>query len=294
MAAAGIRPGSEGADLTAQEWSEEIMTAPNEEGVIVKDVKVATATRSKGAMGEVLNISIIPIVTARELTTSQQGQGSDITYETASVSDIQVTPLFTYGIVELPDHLTNKLSDSREAATKAAYRKQLLAMLDTKKDVEVGELATGFLSQLGGPGNFDKAGLLSALGTLTTNAKEFVKLRKGGRPAAHLKYHPTQLQYLNAISEISNAYARGDGAGTSEVVMDAWNMTLEETGNIYVSAGVAYNLLFTPEAIVIGYNQKPIIKPEQEFEFVVRMPASQEFGVAELFDEACVVFRSPV
>jgi hypothetical protein len=292
MAAAGIRPANEGANLTAQEWSEEIMTSPNEEGVIVKDVKVAVAR--KGGLGEQLHISIIPVVTVRELATSADGQGSGLTYETATIQEITVTPAFTYGVVELPDHLTNKLSDSREAATKAAYRKQLLAMLNTKQDVEVGELGTGFLSQLGGPGNFDKAGLLSALGTLTTNAKEFVKLRKGGRPAAHLKYHPTQLQYINAISEISNAYARGDGAGTSEVVLDAWNMTLEETGNIYVSAGVAYNLLFTPEAIVIGYNQKPVIKPEQEFEFVVRMPASQEFGVAELFDEACVVWRSPV
>jgi hypothetical protein len=101
------------------------------------------------------------------------------------------------------------------------------------------------------------------------------------------------MQYVDAIQGITHAYARGDGASPTVkgVVHDAWGLTLTESGNILVSGGVAYNMLFTEEAGVAGYNLDVTVKKEQEFEAVTRLIVEGEAGFDEVFDEAGVGIR---
>lgn len=293
MAISGIIPGSVGAEALTEEWTSEIMLKPNEEAVIASDVMRPKGVRR--GVGNKLHITILPIIAAQELAAGDQGQGSGITAHTGTILEVEASPVFSYGVVELPDHFVSKLKGGgRDSAVEAGYRKQLLASMATKQDVEIGELVASLLNQLGGPGNFDQAGLLALIGTVVTNAKEFINMNEGGTPNLHVKYHPSQFQYINSIAGISHAYARGDGKGTRGVVQDAWKSTFAETGNIYTAAGVAYNVAMTKECFVIAFNEEPMIKPTQDFELTRRIIAKQEFAVAEQFDEAGACWRSPV
>lgn len=288
MAAAGIRPGNEGANALRQEWDADIKTKPNEESVVTKRFGKPMGVDK---IGEQLHIRILPTVAANRLETTAQGQGAGITYHTGNILEVTCDPFFSYGIVELPDHFLSKLNSPDQAAIKAGYRKQLMASLNEDIDREGGELAAGASVTKGAPSDFDKSLLLDALGTLRQNAKEFVK---DGTPM-YLCYHPSQIRHVNAIGEITNAYATGKSRGNIDgVVIDAWGAELAESGNVWQDAGVTYNLLHAKEAFVKAFNVEPTMKDPQEFEFVTRMPAYSEAGVVEVFDEAVVAILSPV
>ena len=242
-------------------------------------------------INNLLHIRILPTVAANRLAATDQGQGS-LTYETGTILEVQVSPVFSYTIVELPDHLMSKLSDPDQAAIKAGYRKQLLAGINTDIDATAGALASALSVQKGAPSDFDKSLLLDAQGTLAENAKEFIKLAQG--TPMYLCYHPSQIKNVNNISEITAAYARGDSSNPNVkgVVIDAWGMALAESGNVYEDTGVYYNLLHAKEAFVLGYNVMPRLKDPQPYEFVTRFPAFCEFGTDTVFDEAALAIKS--
>jgi hypothetical protein len=207
---------------------------------------------------------------------------------------VQVTPLATYIILDLPRNLISRLSNERESALRATYRKQMSEKFGEKTDIEIGELSTGISNALGAPSPIDSTLLLAGQSLLSTNAKNKVGLDKDGMPKPVLAYHPSQIQFVNQSVPMAHAYARGDNKGTKGIVIDAYNCRLKETGNIYCAAGVCYNMLFTKEAFVIGYNEKPNFLPPQMDGLVERLPAYQDVGVAELFDECAVILRSAV
>lgn len=289
MAAAGITPGTEGALALRDEWTAEFKLKPNEEMVIAKNFMSAEGVSK---INNLLHIRILPTIAANRLATTAQGEGSGLTYHTGTILEVQVSPVFSYTIVELPDHLMSKLSDPDQAAIKAGYRKQLLAGINTDIDATAGALAASASVQKGAPSDFDKSLLLDAQGTLAENAMEFIKLAQG--TPMYLCYHPSQIKNVNAISEITAAYARGDGQNPNVkgVVIDAWGMELNESGNVYQDSGITYNVLHAKEAYVLAYNVMPRLKDPQVFEFVTRFPAFSEFGVQEVFDEATVAIKS--
>lgn len=287
----GIRPGTEGILALTDEWTAEFKLKPNEEMVIANNFDSPVGASK---IGNQMHIRILPVISANTLATTDQGTGLAAgNYHTGTILEITVDPTFAYGIVEIPDHMVSKLSDSDSGAMKAGYRKQLLASLNTYIDEIAGELASGASAQKGAPSNFDKSLLLDAQGTLATNAKEFIKLAQG--TPMFLCYHPSQVKHVNAISEITAAYARGDSANPNVkgVVIDAWGMSMAESGNIEQDQGVTYNMLHAKQGYVLAYNVKPKLKEPQDYEFAVRLPAFCEFGVAEVFDEACVAIKSP-
>ena len=63
---------------------------------------------------------------------------------------------------------------------------------------------------------------------------------------------------------------------------------IEQSGNIYVAAGIAHNLAYIEPAFVVGYNEEPTVLDPQPYELVTRIIATEEFGMSEAFDEyAC-------
>lgn len=290
MAAAGIRPGNEGAAALTSEWDAEIRLKPTEEMVVVSDFSSPVGVDDKNIQN-LLTIRILPTITAQTLASTDQGQGSGLTYHTGTILSVTASPVFTYGAVELPAHLLSKMTGPDGSALKAGYRKQLMAALGEKIDNTGAQLATGVSTQKGAPSNFDKPLLLDAKGTLQTNAKNHVK---AGKTQIHLKYHPSQIKYLESISEIMNADARGggDSPNVAGVVVKAWGLTLAESGNVYSTGGVVYNFMFASQGFVLGYNLEPGMLDPQTFELVTRFIARAEFGVVEVFDEDGVAIKS--
>lgn len=285
-----IRPTSgSGLNALTEEWTAEIMTKPNEEGVLVSKFSRPHDTKK---IGNQLHMTIVPTIPATELSAS--ADPLLVTPDHQELIEVTLSSTFSYNYVEISDTQFAKMMADRAGKLKAAYRKQLLAGLNTKQDTEGGELASSLSTQLGG-GNFDQTLLVQAKGTLVINAKEFVRFNDGV-PSIHLVYHPTQMQYIDIIAGITQAYARGDkqNPAVKGVVHDAWGMSFAETGNVLVSGGFAYNLIFTPECFAIAYNEQPQLKAPQEYLYAVRILAKQEFGVAEVFDEAGVCVRTPV
>ena len=63
---------------------------------------------------------------------------------------------------------------------------------------------------------------------------------------------------------------------------------INESGNVYQSGGVTHNLAYLSDAFVIGHNEETTILEPQNFELVVRIIGTEEFGMSEQFDEYAV------
>lgn len=265
------------------------MSRPYEESVIAEKLMRPVSVEK---IGNVMYTRVLPRITANS---AYAGTGLDVSAlgHTGTVEEIPCTPLFSYAFVELTDHLMSKLGKGDSGQVKAMYRKGLMKAVNVVFDADAGTLGSGFSNQLGLPSNFDQSLLLAAKGLLVTNAKEFVDFNSG-TPNINLCYHPSQMQYVDAIPGITQAYARGDKQNPTVkgVVHDAWGLSLAETGNIYTAAGVAYNMLFTRQAGVAGYNLEAKLKGEQEDYLVTRIICEGEAGFDELFDECGVCIRS--
>jgi hypothetical protein len=239
-------------------------------------------------IGDTAYVRIIPKITASRLATTDQG--SSPTYHTGTVLRATVTPYFSYGAVELPDHLLSKLGAPESAALEAGYRKQLLAALDEDVDSLCGDLGPS-ISTVKGPANGDKSLILDMQTSLATNSKNHVVV---GQTEVHLKYHPSQIKYIGNIAEFANANTRGDSANPNVkgVILKAWGMTFTETGSIDFSGGFYWNMMFAPLYAILAWNLKPRVKVPQDFELTKRLFGECESGPAEVFDEDAVVWKS--
>ena len=288
----GYMPGtSQPGNLALKDmWDAEIKSHPYEESVIC-----ALLDRPNGVekAGNQLWVRILPRFTAQTLTGTQEG--TTLNYFAGAVERVAIVPVFSYSAAQVPDHLTSKLTSADSGNLLAGFRRGMMKAVQAAFDVDAGTLGTGFSNALGLPSNLDQSMLLAGKGLLVTNAKEFVNFNSGS-PNINLVYHPSQMQYVDAIVGIMHAYARGDKSNptVSGVVHDAWGLHLVETGNIYTAAGVAYNMLFTKEAGVAAYNLEVKMKDPQQFEAVTRYICEGEAGFDEQFDEAGVTFRTPV
>jgi hypothetical protein len=291
MAAAGITPGTEGANLLAEKWAADIYRRPNEKRAITK-----YATEPVGAqkVGEILHCRILPVVVSQTLASTAQGQGSGLTYHTETVEEVTATPTFHYGATELPRHLTNKMSDADQAATIAGYRQQMMGGLWVGIETLHAQEATGISTQLG-PANITEALFLQGKGLLRTAAKEYADMEQGD-PMMYFCYDVSQIQYVEAIQAIMHADIRGDKTNPTVqgLVQKGWGFEYHASGNIYKAAGIAYNMLFTKLAFLLGFNEQPNLLPAQIFELAVRYFAVAEAASQELLDECCVVFRTAV
>lgn len=279
---AAIRVGSEAVSLMASQWDKEIKLKASEEAVIYPDFDKGNIETS----GDTWYVRVIPAVTVVAPSTTVELGPEDLTYESGAVTRVSASPIAAYGAVEIGRNVFSRLTSADGAATRAAYRTQIRATLDQKIDVEAGNMATAISTTLG-PGNFDKAALLYAKRRLRTAAKSHYK----NGSMVHLKYHPSQIDQVESIAEIMNANLRGDASNPNVkgVVVNAWGMTLAETGNIPFSAGSYYNLLHLKPAFAFAFNEEPGVEPVQRAGLAERFIGYTDFAIVEVFDEDAVV-----
>src|SRR3990172_8038295 len=118
----GIRPGTEGANALKSRWDAVFRTKANEEMAIANDFDTPQGVEM---IGDTLYVRIIPAITAQTLASTDQG--TTPTYHVGTITRMSDTPTFSYGAVELPDHLVSRLGQSDAAQLEAKYRQQLLA-----------------------------------------------------------------------------------------------------------------------------------------------------------------------
>lgn len=283
---APLRPGTEAANYLRTEYDADFRLKAYEDAVITADFQEPQGVEK---IGNSLVIRIIPTVTAQPLISTDKGVG--ITYDSTSGLSVSVTPVGRYGAIELPIHTVVKLVNGDEPALKAGYRDQLMGSVKESFDAYAASQVGPGISSAKGPANFDKTSLLDAKQTLRVNAKNHYNIRNS---QVFVKYHPSQIKFLESIQEIMNANFRGDSENPNVTgfVVEGWGMTFGESGNIYSTAGTVYNLIHLKSAFVRGYNQPAMLLDPQPFELVTRFIAYLEGGVQEVFDEDAVLFKS--
>jgi hypothetical protein len=208
--------------------------------------------------------------------------GTGLTYQGQDETETTVVPKTVYTALEINKNVFSRMILN----PRNGFRTQLAASLAEGQDAEVAALASSFANYLGGAQDLDKGLLLACLGGFATRAKKMFKV---GVTVADLVIHPSQIQFLLDIPEITNAQIRGDDQNPNVKgwVWTAWNLRLNETGNVLQSGGLTYNPLFLRPAMVLGYNQKPDFLV-QEYELVERIIAWMELGAGLVWDQYCM------
>lgn len=281
-----IRPSTEGAALLKTMYDADFRTKAYEEPVVIQDFSKPVSVER---MGNSLVIRIIPVIADQSLAASDTGQS--LTAHTGTTTAVTASPVGRYGFVEIPIHLTSKFDGSESAAIVAAYREQLKGSLDAAKDTYGAQTAitsAGVLTH--GPVNFDKSNLLQAKQKLRISAKSHFK----NGSMIHMKYSPTQIQFVESIDSIMSAEVRGDSETpyVTGFVNKAFGMTFAETGNVYSAAGIVHNMLYLSSAFVQGYNIIYKLLDPQDYLLTTRYLAYSEFGVAVPFPEDALDFQT--
>lgn len=269
----------------AEEWRPGFYEAANEERVVTD--MFTNATEGAVKLKNKIHMRIIPAATAQ---TNAPASGTGGTYNSTSPSDKTATPIFYYSGIEWRYDTLSRLQDE-SASARAAWKNQLLAALGTKIDTVGAAQANTLLNVTGGAQGNDKGLMLDALQLLAVNAKDAFK---AGVTMGHYRIINTQFKASLSISDVSDASIRGDNQSgvTKGWISKLWNCTFNESGNIYTSGGIAFNLLYLPLAEAIAFNQQPMLLSPQSDELLIREIAIMEFGVAEVFDEFGVVFKT--
>ena len=292
MAYGGMIPGSVGSPgvggyALKSHWDAVFRTKATEEMAIANDFD---APQGVDVVGDQLLIRIIPMITAQTLLGTAQADPTALNWVIDTILRVTQTPTFSYGAVSLPEHLTARLGAPDTGQLEAKYRQQLLAALNAAVDYNAGGLGPG-ISSIKGPGTLDKTQILDMQTTLATNSKNHVVV---GVTEVNLKYHPSQIKYVGNIAEFANAATRGDAANPTVkgVILKAWGMTFAESGNINLSAGFYWNMMFAKSYGVLAWNQKPYVKPAQDYALASNIIGACDYCNVEVFDEDGVVFKS--
>ena len=268
-----------------EEWRPGFYEAANEERVVSDMFTDATEGATK--LKKKIHIRIIPTASVQ---TGAPTNGTGGTYNTASPTDKTGTPIFYYtGIEWRYDTLTQLQNES--ASARAAWKNQLLKALATKIDT-VGAAQASTLSQVvGGAQNNDKALMLDALQTLNVSAKDEFK---PGKTMGHFRIINTQFKASLTIADVSDASIRGDNqAGvTKGWLSKLWNCSFQDSGNVYTSGGIAFNMLYLPLCEALAFNQQAMLLPPQPDELLIREIAILEFAAFEQFDDYGVVMKT--
>lgn len=278
------------ANALRSRWDSRFTRKPNENRNITK---YATEPEGVDKIGDTLYMRIIPVVSASSLSNSDTGLS--LTYDNTEITRVAATPAFTYSAIRPALTLVERMDNPEEAKMLAAYRNQLLAGLWTGIETVYAQNATTISTQLGAPTNTTEALFLQAKALLRTSSKEYGDMEQGD-PPMYFFYDVSQIQYVESIPAIMHADIRGDKTNptVNGLVQKGWGFRYSASGNIYKNAGIAYNILHTKLAFVLGFNAKPRLLDPQPEEATVRYIAIADSASTELLDECAVILRSPV
>lgn len=281
-----IRPANEAVNLIISRWNPGLLLAANEEMMIADKF-------SKPDGVEYINGNLYFRKIARHAasTLASNATGATLNMNANTETAVAAQPTFIYsGVQVVLNTLTRLVGDidnvKGTGQLMSAYKKQSMAALATQIDSTSAQLTPSLGTNIVGSGAVDigKSLILNALQKLITSARDNFKV---GQTTAYLCIHPSQANFLLDIPEITAADVRGDSENPNVKgwVWKAWGLNVRESGNIWQSAGVTYNMLFTSDAFAIGYNQRPTVLPLQDIEAYYNLICICEHGEVELFDE---------
>jgi len=209
----------------------------------------------------------IPKFTAPSATTLAAGSGGSLTGTANTETETTLTPASSYVMYALEEQMLVRAMADPQNATKKMVQMCIGAAVDAACLVDVASLTTNVVGD--GTGNFDKSMILDGVQKLASGAKQYFK---PGQTNGIFVIHPAQIDDLLGISDVTSAQVRGDSANptVSGWVAKAFGCEFYESGSVYTSGGVAYNVAFIPKAFAVGYNQRPAVKV-QEFELLTKI-----------------------
>lgn len=271
-----------------QVWKPEFGPQANEERVATRGFSGADGVKK---IGRTLNLSKVGRVTAQTLTASGDAFRSALVYDDTNQSNTSATAVRIYCGAQIPVYVESQLLRYQDFLEK--YKSQMVKSLVAKIDSDGGQLASGITTNIiGGAGqDITESLLTSGIAKLALSAKEYFS---PGKNRAFLTVYPLQIDNILQIPTIVNAYIRGDEANpiVKGWVWDAYNLDMAESGNVYVSGGLAYNFLHIPQAFVLGYNQEPTPLPPQDNGLATVVLATAEYAMKLWFDEYSVLIQT--
>lgn len=285
------------ANLLVQKYKPGFALGANEESVFTKYCDDATGRAGK--MANQINIRILGGgLTGQTIVAG--GSGLTLTDTSEAGSSVNATPTFIYNAAYLSLPALSRLAEDGPAA-EAAYKAQLMASVMTKIDTTGTNLAQYLTTSVeGGAVTLDQALMTKCLKDLITQGKDHF----GAGKRAVFLIHPAQSDALLNIPTITAANIRGDSVNPipSGWVWDAWNCKIEESGNVYSTGGIAYNMLFIPGenaspnakmgTFAVAYNMKPQPLDPQPVEAQMRFITVAEVGFVEVFDYDGVLMKT--
>lgn len=264
--------------LLPELWSPGLLQETTEEEVVGKNFMRAPGRK----IGQKLHIPKMLAIAA------QAGAGpysTGLTYSANTEEEITVSPEQSYAAVEIQRSVYLRMDTSPDGP----YRQMLKYALAEYRDVTCAGLADNLATNVKGSAlaSIDKGLLLDAQQALAISAK---RKFKPGETTWFIKVHPLQLKNCMGVFDLTADHVRGDSkspliSGWMSPVLGA---NIDESGNVLNTGGIIHNLCYIPEAFVIGFNEESTVLDPQAVELVMRIIATEEFGVSEQFDEYAV------
>lgn len=240
------------------------------------------------AIGNVLTLRKVSAHTASKYS-GTSGLPGNLTGTGNLEAAVTTTLAYAYVMCEIDEPALTRLVD--EGNYRNALRQQMAAAVNAQVDADLFALAPS-LSHTESGADLNDAMYLSAVGQLAKYAKNKFKV---GQTDVRLFVHPDELKNAMAIAAAKEYQIRGSaGSAVSGQLVTTYGITIEESGNVYSSAGSAYNPLLLKDAWAIGYNRTPSALPEQQDGIITRLIFRAEYGVCEWFDSSGVTLITTV
>lgn len=280
MAATGVTAFANG---LKEEWAPGFAEAANEERVVTRKWMNGTGVQRMGKKMWIRKIEAPGGGNVQTLSGTASARADQLsTYQLTPPSPVFVTPTYYYICPELSPALKTQLGPE-DGEMKAAYRRQFMKALMTKIDTVGAAQIQSLSNVVGGAVNVDASLLAAVVQAIAISAKDKFKI---GVTKPMLTLTSTQIGAIIQVPNLVQAQIRGEpGAIKTGWVSDAYNLQIEESGNVYVSAGLAHNPVLLSECQVLAYNEEPNIWDPVQDGMATLLPASMEFGVSELWDE---------
>ena len=269
------------AALLKDTYTSEFALAPTEEAVIADFVNKPVGMDK---IGKKLYFRKVKAVVSGKYT-GTSGLPANLTATSANTEEAPSTTLaYAYAMLELDEPALTRLVE--DGNYRNAIRKQLSMSVNAMPDSDIFLLAAT-LSHTESGAAINDTMYMSGIGQLSTYAKNKFKL---GETDARLFIHPTQVKNGLAIEAARQYIIRGSKGSAVNAQLDAYGLSVRESGLVYDNGANKFNVLCTKDAFGIGYNITPSALPEQQDGIVTRLIFRGEYGVLTQFDECAVAF----
>ncbi len=234
--------------------------------------------KSFNGPGDVLHIGKIGAISAAAFS-------STVSYTANTEGNVDITPDVSYAAVQI-----DRKADVRAITPLGnMYQVELGESLAQYEDEQIGLLYSGLSQTVGTASDFSEANYLATIGKIINGGKNKVMM---GRDPLFGAFHPAQWDHVLVVGNINSATVRGDsGAGPAKLgTIDlAYGVQIVFSHSVAVST-TARNLVWARRAFAIARKMNPTVDVQFDPDTLsTKVVASQDFGVAELYDGlACV------